>query len=166
MQQHTQISTCRFCHVTRDTSTMQLSGATLDAKTTIMLLALHVTVHVFPHMPCMQLSSAMQHTRHTACTGTCRDKQLLNGAIRAHLVQEGYKLTALTLSEEGSGCIPDVAPAPDCTLAAMLQAHSQKSAAAAAQHVRPNQQHVFAPCICLLSRSVASRPATCSGQLQ
>ena len=65
----------------------------------------------------------------------CSDKKQLNAAVRAHLVQEGYKLTALTLSEEGAGSISDVVPLPGGTLADIFQGNARQAAAAAAQQV-------------------------------
>lgn len=60
---------------------------------------------------------------------------MLNAAVRAYLVQEGYKLTALTLSEEGSGSISEAAPQPGGTLADIFQNSARQAAAASAQQV-------------------------------
>lgn len=68
------------------------------------------------------------------CVG-CSDKNLLNATIRAYLVQEGYKLTALTLSEEATGSIADALPLTSGTLADMFQGNARQAAATAAQQV-------------------------------
>ena len=65
----------------------------------------------------------------------CRDKTLLNGAVRAYLISQGYKLTALTLSEEGGSSIPATPPPTGLTLSDMLQGNNQKVAATEAKEV-------------------------------
>lgn len=69
------------------------------------------------------------------CLQLCRDKSLLNGAVRAYLTSQGYKLTALTFSEEGGSSIPASLPPTDPTLFQMLQGSNQKLAAAQATEV-------------------------------
>lgn len=65
----------------------------------------------------------------------CRDKALLNCALRAYLVSQGYKLTALTLSEEGGSSIPATPTPKGPTLFDMLQGNNQKVAATEAKEV-------------------------------
>ena len=65
----------------------------------------------------------------------CRDKSLLNGAVRAYLTSQGYKLTALTFSEEGGSSIPATLTPTDPTLFQMFQGNYQKLAAAEATEV-------------------------------
>ena len=50
-------------------------------------------------------------------------------------MQEGYKLTALTLSEEATGSIADALPLASGTLADIFQGNARQAAAAAAQQV-------------------------------
>lgn len=65
----------------------------------------------------------------------CRDKFLLNGAVRAYLTSQGYKLTALTFSEEGGSNIPATLPPTGSTLFQMFQGNNQKLAATEATEV-------------------------------
>ncbi|KAL0024265.1 hypothetical protein WJX79_000849 [Trebouxia sp. C0005] len=58
---------------------------------------------------------------------------LLNAAVRAYLVTQGYKLTALTLSEEGGSNIPAALPQDAASLIDLFQGHAEKVAAAEAR---------------------------------
>ena len=65
----------------------------------------------------------------------CRDRATMNGAVRAYLVSQGYKLTALTLSEEGGSSIPAKLPFNAPTLTDMFQGNNLKLVAAEAREV-------------------------------
>lgn len=66
---------------------------------------------------------------------------LLNAAVRAYLVLQGYKLTALTLSEEGGSNIPAALPQDAASLIDLFQGHSvQVAAAEAKQEAEVKQQ--------------------------
>ena len=65
----------------------------------------------------------------------CSEVVLLNAAVRAYLVIQGYKLTALTLSEEGGSNIPAALPQDAASLIDLFQGHAQKVAAAEARQV-------------------------------
>ncbi|DBB17843.1 hypothetical protein WJX82_008236 [Trebouxia sp. C0006] len=58
---------------------------------------------------------------------------LLNAAVRSYLVTQGYKLTALTLSEEGGSNIPAALPQDAASLVDLFQGHAEKVAAAEAR---------------------------------
>lgn len=60
---------------------------------------------------------------------------MLNGAVRAYLTSQGYKLTALTFSEEGASSIPAILAPTDPALFQMFQGNNQKLAAAKATEV-------------------------------
>ena len=63
----------------------------------------------------------------------CSDNMMLNAAVRAYLVSQGYKLTALTLSEEGGSSIPATLPQSGASLLELFQGNAQKVAAAEAR---------------------------------
>ena len=65
----------------------------------------------------------------------CSDTIKLNAAVRAYLVSQGYKLTALTLSEEGGNSIPAALPPDSANLINLFQGNAQKVAAAEARQV-------------------------------
>lgn len=65
----------------------------------------------------------------------CSEVVLLNAAVRAYLVTQGYKLTALTLSEEGGSNIPAALPQDAASLIDLFQGHAEKVAAAEARQV-------------------------------
>ena len=65
----------------------------------------------------------------------CSDTIKLNAAVRAYLVSQGYKLTALTLSEEGGANIPAALPSDIANLIDLFQGNAQKVAAAEARQV-------------------------------
>ncbi|DBA87750.1 hypothetical protein WJX77_004203 [Trebouxia sp. C0004] len=66
---------------------------------------------------------------------------LLSAAVRAYLVTQGYKLTALTLSEEGGSNIPAALPQGAASLTDLFQGHAEKVAAAEArQEAEAKQQ--------------------------
>ncbi|KAL3158276.1 hypothetical protein ABBQ38_010522 [Trebouxia sp. C0009 RCD-2024] len=68
------------------------------------------------------------------------DRALLNGALRAYLISQGYKLTALTLSEEGGSSIPATPTPQGPTLFDMLQGNTQKVAATEAKEASEAMQ--------------------------
>ena len=79
----------------------------------------------------------MLPARHCVTIGVlCSDQVLLNAAVRAYLVSQGYKLTALTMSEESGNSILAALPQKCPTLAELWQSNAQRSAAIAAQEVR------------------------------
>jgi hypothetical protein len=80
----------------------------------------------------------------------CSEVVLLNAAVRAHLVTQGYKLTALTLSEEGGSNIPAALPQHAASLIDLFQGHAKKIAAAEARQV----------CILPFSPHTLSAPAS------
>ena len=65
----------------------------------------------------------------------CSEVVLLNAAVRAYLVTQGYKLTALTLSEEGGNNIPAALPQDAASLIDLFQGHAELVAAAEARQV-------------------------------
>ena len=65
----------------------------------------------------------------------CSDTIKLNAAVRAYLVSQGYKLTALTLSEEGGANIPAALPPNIANLIDLFHGNAQKVAAAEARQV-------------------------------
>ena len=60
---------------------------------------------------------------------------MLNAAVRAYLVSQGYKLTALTLSEEGGNSVPATLSQNCQSLTELLQSSAQRTAALEAQQV-------------------------------
>ncbi len=60
---------------------------------------------------------------------------MLNAAVRAYMVSQGYKLTALTLSEEGGSSILAALPQGGASLIDLFRGNAQKVAAAEARQV-------------------------------
>lgn len=80
----------------------------------------------------------------------------MNGAVRAYLVSQGYKLTALTLSEEGGSSIPANVPLIAPTLIDMFQGNNLKLVAGKAREVNSQRSSVS---LCMLYCSMTIRYA-------
>lgn len=66
----------------------------------------------------------------------CRDKRQLNQAVRHYLAEQGFKLSALTLVEEGAGAVPTAAPTNgDTTLPSLWRGYGERMAALTAAKV-------------------------------
>ena len=71
--------------------------------------------------------------------GARRDKRQLNAAVRQYLAEQGFKLTALTLVEEGMGQVPLQPPCnSETSLPHLWRGYSERLGALTTSKVLPH----------------------------
>ena len=79
----------------------------------------------------------------TESTMTCRGRRAINAAVRHYLARSGYKLSAITFSEEASGALASLNPGPEETLEGIYQGQAQRVEALAAAEVQISEPKKF-----------------------